>query len=419
MSNTIDPQMPDAAAAAPQEEFIARQAILGRQGEIIGYELFAREELGGPMDDPFLASARVLIKAFSQFSVEQLLGGKLAFVNFTNSLFDEKSLELFPAQRIIPEFTITEAPSAEFLATLGALRRQGYRLALDRFQDTPWHAELLSFMDFVKVDLYSAELSQVQAQIRTIRRSGDQAIVATRVETQGIARHCYEAGVDFTQGYYFMRPEIIAGKRIGANHLSIFRLLNLLGENGPVAEIEQAFQKDPGLSYQLLRYMNSAGLTRGQEIDSIRRALILLGRQPLQRWLTLLLFAGQGGRGSPLLTMAATRGRLAEQLRQKAPALSADNAQMHQSFLVGMLSLLDAMLGVPMADILGDLHLPPEVDAAILRHEGENGILLRLIEAIEQGDAPGTLALAGSLGLDMADINQCYLHAMAWAAVLD
>ena len=88
MSNTIDPQTQDAAAAAPQEEFIARQAILGRQGEIIGYELYAREEEGGPMDDPFLASARVLIKAFSQFSVEQLLGGKLAFVNFTNSLFD-------------------------------------------------------------------------------------------------------------------------------------------------------------------------------------------------------------------------------------------------------------------------------------------------------------------------------------------
>lgn len=419
MSNTIDPQMLDAAAAAPREEFIARQAILGRQGEIIGYELYAREEQGGPMDDHFLASARVLVKAFSQFSVEQLLGGKLAFVNFTNSLFDEKSLGLFPAQRIIPEFTITEAPSAGFLATLGALRQQGYRLALDRFQDTPWHTNLLSFMDFVKVDLYGAELSDVQSQIRAIRRFGDKAIVATRVETQNVARHCHEAGVDFTQGYYFMRPEIIAGKRIAANHLSIFRLLNLLGENGPVAEIEQAFQKDLGLSYQLLRYINSAGLKRGQEIDSIRRALILLGRQPLQRWLTLLLFAGQGGRSSPLMTMAATRGRLAEQLRQKSPAISADNAQMHRSFLVGMLSLLDAMLGVPMADILGDLHLPPEVDAAILRHEGENGTLLRLIENIEQGDAPSTVAIAKPLGLDMDTINQCYLNAMAWAAVLD
>lgn len=414
----INRQIQDAIVGAPLEEFISRQAILDPRGKIMGYELYAKGEIGGPMDDPFLASARVLIKAFSQFSVEQILGGKLAFVSFTNSFFDGKSLGLFPARCTVPEFTITETPSTEFLATLGTLRQQGYRLALDHFQNTPWQEGVLPFMDFVKVDIHRVEASQVWAQIRAIQKVENNTIVAVGVETQEMARLCYEAGVGFIQGDYFMRPEVVAGKRVGANYLNIFRLLNLLGESTPIAEIEQAFQKDLSLSYQLLRYINSVGMTyRGQEIDSIDRAIVLMGRLPLQRWLTLLLFADHNEHSSPLLIMAATRGRLAEQFCQKLSIV--DNGQKQQAFLVGMLSLLDVMLGIPMAEILSDLHLSPKVDMAILHREGENGAILRLIEAIEQGDASVIRTLAEPFGLAMTEINFCYLSAMGWAAALD
>ena len=140
---------PDAA-----QELVARQAILSRHGEVIGYELFAREEASGPLEDPFLCSARVLIKTFSVFNIEQLLGGKPAFINFTNSNFDEKSLELFPATQIIPEFTIIEAPTREFIDNILNLRKRGFRLALDRFEAAPWQIGLLKIMDFVKIDTY-------------------------------------------------------------------------------------------------------------------------------------------------------------------------------------------------------------------------------------------------------------------------
>ncbi len=418
MSTPINRQIQDAAVGAPQEDFIARQAILDSKGVILGYELYAKSEISGPMDDPFLAAARVLIKAFNQFSLEQILGGKLAFVSFTNSLFDGQSLGLFPAHCTVPEFTITEKPSTEFLGTLGSLRQHGYRLALDHFQNTHWQEALLPFMDFVKVDIHCVEMCQVQVLIRAIRKVGNNMIVAVGVETQEMARLCYEAGVDFIQGDYFMRPEIIAGKRVGANYLNIFRLLNLLGESTPIAEIKQVFQKDLSLSYQLLRYINLVGMTYcGQKIDSIERAIVLMGRLPLQRWLTLLLFADHNEYSSPLLIAAATRGRLAEQLCQKLS--TADDEQKQQAVLVGMLSLLDVMLAIPMAEILRDLHLSPKVNVAILHHEGENGAILRLIEAIEQGDSSYIRTLAEPFGLDMTEINPYYLNAMVWAAAMD
>ncbi|MHB8367913.1 MAG: EAL and HDOD domain-containing protein, partial [Acidithiobacillus sp.] len=122
-SKFADTPAPDAI-----QELVARQAILGHHGEVIGYELFAREEASGPLEDPFLCSARVLIKTFSVFNIEQLLGGKPAFINFTNSNFDEKSLELFPATQVIPEFTITEAPTREFIDNILNLRKRGFRL---------------------------------------------------------------------------------------------------------------------------------------------------------------------------------------------------------------------------------------------------------------------------------------------------
>jgi len=415
-------EFPNTSASKGTQELIVRQAILGRQGEIIGYELFVRDEDNGPLTDPFLSSARVMFKTFSIFNLEQLLDGKPAFINFNNSYFDEESLALFPPKQIIPVFTITEAPSHDFIENLMNLQRRGFRLALDCFEGIPWQMALLKLMDFVKVDTDTHEPTAWEAWINMVRKANlasTPALIATRVETQAIARRCFEVGVDYSQGYYFMRPEIIAGRTLTANQRTIFNLLNLLAEENPVSDIEETFRKDPSLSYQLLRYLNSAGLTRGQEIDSIRRALILLGRQPLQRWLILLLFASQGEHKSPLLVLAATRARFAEMLRERSTLLDSHPLALHRSFLVGMLSLLDACLKQPMAGLLDELRLCPEMRAAIMERQGEDGILLQVIEAAERGDIDVVRDRAAALGFTIADITRMSLESMAWAASLE
>ena len=215
-----------------------------------------------------------------------------------------------------------------------------------------------------------------------------------------------------------MRPQVITNRHVGNDQRNIFQLLNLLSGDGPVDEIEEGFRRDPTLSVQLLRFLNSAGMRRGQEIDSIRRALLVLGRVPLQRWLTLLMFTSQGPRKHSLLAVASSRARLAELLRLQSQHLEQTPEALHRSFLVGMLSLIDALFDRPLPELLGELQLHPAVTSALLEREGEDGLLLQLLESIERGDLAAVQQWAAHVGLPAASVNRLSLEAMAWAAAL-
>ena len=215
-----------------------------------------------------------------------------------------------------------------------------------------------------------------------------------------------------------MRPKVMSNPRVGNDQRNLFQLLNLLSGDGPIDEIEEGFRRDPALSVQLLRYLNSAGMRRGREIDSIRQALLVLGRVPLQRWLTLLMFTSQGPRKHSLLAMASSRARLAELLRQESTHLEQSPEALHRSFLVGMLSLVDALFDQPLMDILKELKLHPSITTALLERDGEDGVLLQLLESIERGDYPAMQQWATRVGVPVESVNRLALEAMAWTAAL-
>lgn len=411
----------ESGQAATNLDFVARQAILDGRGNIQAYELLAREEYSAT-EDPFLASAQVLVKVFSVFQLEQLLDGKKAFINFTNSLFDEKTLEMFPSERVVPEFTITENPSRDFLDKLQHLKKSGFHIAIDRFSGQVWEVALLRWVTYVKIDVESHDRETIDGLLKLVRSqkysTRSPLLIATKVETREQADFCFSSGFDWSQGYYFMRPQVITNRHVGNDQRNIFQLLNLLSGDGPVDEIEEGFRRDPTLSVQLLRFLNSAGMRRGQEIDSIRRALLVLGRVPLQRWLTLLMFTSQGPRKHSLLAVASSRARLAELLRLQSQHLEQTPEALHRSFLVGMLSLIDALFDRPLPELLGELQLHPAVTSALLEREGEDGLLLQLLESIERGDLAAVQQWAAHVGLPAASVNRLSLEAMAWAAAL-
>jgi len=407
--------------SAANLDLVARQAILDAKGNVQAYELLAREEYS-PTEDPFLASAQVLVKVFSIYQLEQLLDGKRAFISFTNSLFDEKTLELFPCDRVVPEFTITEAPNREFLGKIQYLKKAGFRISLDRFSGKAWEVPLLPWMNYVKIDVHEIAAADMQNLLKLVRAqkyaTGMPLLIATRVETREQAANCFGTGFDWSQGYFFMRPQVVSNPRVGNDQRNLFQLLNLLSEDGPIDEIEEGFRRDPALSVQLLRYLNSAGMRRGREIDSIRQALLVLGRVPLQRWLTLLMFTSQGPRKHSLLAMASSRARLAELLRQESTHLEQSPEALHRSFLVGMLSLVDALFDQPLIDILKELKLHPSITTALLERDGEDGVLLRLLESVERGDYRAIQQWATQVGVPVESVNRLALEAMAWTAAL-
>jgi len=198
--------------------------------------------------------------------------------------------------------------------------------------------------------------------------------------------------------------------------MALLRIFSMMSSEADNQEIEDAFKEHADLTYNLMRMVNSAGAGLTTKISSLKHGLMVLGRGPLKRWVQLLLYASDKGNNttSPLMQLAATRGKLMELIAQHESG--GDREYADAAYMVGMLSLLDALLGEPLADIVARMNLQEEVEAALLRHDGELGNLLNLCKMLEAGDFSSVNEILHSQSsLTMDELNLAQLEAMAWA----
>lgn len=215
------------------------------------------------------------------------------------------------------------------------------------------------------------------------------------------------------QGYYFAKPEIITGKRLSSSELVLMRLMAMLMADAETADIEKVLKQDPGLSVNMLRLVNSVGTGAGGKVTSLSSALMVLGRRQVQRWLQLLMFA-QLSPGtefpSPLLQLAATRGKFLELLA------AGNKAREDNAFLTGIMSLMEALLGMPIADIVASLPISEDVRAALVERRGKLGQMLVLAESLERSDEAMLRAAVAALPeYSVAEINTAQACALTWA----
>lgn len=397
--------------------FIGRQPIVDTQQQIIGYELLFRrsaEATDASVSDELLATSKVLANTLSNMGASWLLGDKLAFINAPTSMLMSDFLELLPVERAILEVLETTKPTPELLARCRELRTHGFRLALDDFQLTKESAALLEVANFIKLDIQQLKGAQLEAHVRALEKHPAK-LIAEKVETQAEHAECKKLGFTYFQGFYFAHPETLAAKVINPAYAVVLDLLNKVRNNAEIKDIEASFKRDVALSFKLLRYINSVGFGLSCEIQSIRHALAILGYKQLYRWLTLLLVtAGEGSTSPALMKTAVTRGRLTELLgKDMLEAADRDNL-----FIVGVFSLLDAMLEMPMDKVLDNLALPEAISDALLTRQGMYGPFLALTEACEGGDAKNIEKLAFNLQLEPDNVNQAHLAALAWVETL-
>lgn len=398
--------------------YIGRQPILDPQQKIIGYELLFRrsaEATDAAFSDDLLATAKILSDTLSSMGTEWLLGDKLAFVNASAPTLMGDFLELLPANRAVLEIPGTTQPTPELLMRCRDLRAKGFRLALDNFELTRESIPLLEIADFIKLDIQKLKGNdRLDAHIKTLEKQPSK-LIAEKVETKSECNRCKQLGFHYFQGYYFARPETLSAKVINPSYANVLEVLDKVRNNAEATDIELSFKRDVALSFKLLRYINSVGFGLSCEIQSIRHALAILGYQQLYRWLTLLLITAREGSTSPaLMKTAITRGRLAELLGKEM----LDSADHDNLFIVGVFSLLDVMLEMPMDQVLDKLYLPDSVTDALLNRQGIYGPFLALAEACESGVASDIEKLAVSLQLEPDKINQAHLSALAWVEAL-
>ena len=408
--------------AAGREVFVARQPILDRRRRIVGYELLYRnssQATCAEIQDVEQAALQTLLGVFVDVGSEALLGSRLGFLNVPVKLLCNDAIEALPRRQTVLEILESVPGDAQVRERCLELRRRGFTLALDDFEPNDPRESLLSAVDYVKVDVLEVDARKLRSWVPRLRRSGPR-LLAEKVESSEDFERCQRLGFELFQGFFFARPETVSGKNLDPAHSVILEILGKLRSGADLGNIEGAFKQHAALGVNLLRLVNSVALARGQEIATVRQALVLLGGRQLERWLMLLLFAGSDPNGvsSPLLRTAATRGRVMELI-----CMSAGNAEgkeeSDRAFLIGMLSLLDALLGAPLGDLLSRLHVDDGIRAALLEGAGQAGVLLDLAVHLERGGFAAVESLLQDLAVDPGTLLRAQLDAHIWVDALE
>jgi EAL and modified HD-GYP domain-containing signal transduction protein len=401
-----------------EQFFLGRQPIIGRNRELVAYELLFRSshENAATVVDDFAASSAVIQYTFSDLGMAKALGEKKGFVNVSQALLMSDAVEVLPPERIVLEILETVQITPEVVARCKQLRDAGYTFALDDVVEmTEAQRELLPFVSVAKLDLIAISEADIARTAASLRPFGVK-LLAEKVETQEQYDFCHNLGFDLFQGYFFAKPVVLTGRMVQPSAVILLKLFALTAADSELDALENALKQAPDLTVRLLKLSNLSASPNSPKISSIRSAIKVLGRTRIHRFLQIMLFAQQSGTNAasdPLVQTALSRGCLMEGLAN-ARGWSAIK---DRAFLVGMLSVVDALFGQPLAEIVSLLNLDENLKNALLRREGQLGTLLRLAEASERADSQNTITMMNNLNLsDLRQLNRMQVESFKWAA---
>jgi c-di-GMP-related signal transduction protein len=397
----------------PRDVYVARQPIFDERSEIFGYELLHRSSMENRYlaTDDDLASLAVLSDSAFVFGLEALAGQGRAFVNFTRTSLINDFARVLPPERLIVEVLEEVVADDEVVAACRRLKERGYLIALDDFEPDGPSAGLVELADIVKIDFTVHTPASRQQLADTLLPRGVR-LLAEKVETAAEVEQARRLGYAYAQGYFFARPEISVGTRSPGFKPLRLQLLQELNRADPDFDsIEDLFRHDPALSFQLLRYLNSAAFGLRSRVTSIRHSLVYLGQSGLRTWATVLILADAGiDRPFELIVTSVVRSRFCELVGRHIGM----EARRHDLALLGLFSLIDAIFGRPMHDALVEMPLPSDVVSALCGEPNTLGVLLSLAHAYERADWPTVEGVARRLGLDAADVSASYFEAVNW-----
>jgi len=345
--------------------FIARQPILDRRQALHGYELLSRSGPGETFfrGDPEQGTSKVIADSLLLPDLRALTGGKQAYINVTRELLVRQAPRLLSPSHTVIEIVEDVPPDDEVLAACGHLRGLGYRLALDDYRAGSLWERHLDQVDIVKVDVLVAGPEERARTARDLRRTR-RTLVAEKVETHEIFRECLALDYDLFQGYFFARPTVVAGRDIPAGKLSCLRVLREVHRSRmDLRAVCRVIEQEVALSYKLLRYVNAACFGWRGSVRSIEQAAALLGERELRRWAAVVAVAGMASdKPDELVRMALVRGCLCEGLAPVAGLAP----RATDLFLMGLFSVLDALLDRPMPEVLEPIPIEEDVKAALL-----------------------------------------------------
>lgn len=395
--------------------FAARQPILDNKKSLFGYELLFRNSMDNafPNVDEEKATSKMVEGLSLDFGLDRLSPGKLAFINFTKTSILDGHPSFLPPEQIVVEILETVQPSEQIFNCMQELHNKGYILALDDFIHSSKWERFYPLCQIIKVDCLDISDAQLEEITEIPKRHPHIRLLAEKVESNKVFNHYKRLGFTLFQGYFFSKPEVMRSISLSSSQALLSSLLNKVSNpDSDISEIVSLLELDPGLSFKLLRYAQSPVFQRQKKIDSIRQAVVMLGKTELERFVTLL-FAAKFGEEKPseLIRLSLQRAKFCEFFAER----TAHKDKLSSAFLVGMLSLLDAMLDADLATVIDTLPLSNDIKVALIRHQGWLSDCINLSKDFEQANWGKMLAGCNKYSVDYDDMLEAYDQSILWS----
>jgi EAL and modified HD-GYP domain-containing signal transduction protein len=396
------------------ETIIARQPIFDGKGRLFAYELLYRgadmlslANIGGDR-----ATSSLLTSSFITEGLEKISGNKPCFVNFTQELLLENLVESFPKNTIVVEILEDVQPTSEIIAVCRELKELGYILALDDFVYHKKFIPLIELANIIKIDFRHTPIDQRES-ILNFLAPYKTALLAEKVETHEEFAEACKLGFKYFQGYFFARPEEMRIKELATSKLTLLMLLFEINKKSVSAKkMTEIISADVSLSYRLLRYINSAYFYLIKEIQSISYAVTYLGENEIRRFVTLAVISEiSSNKPAELVRLAAVRAKFCEQLGQACPRQTKPN----ELFMLGLFSLLHAMLDTPIDEILSKIPVSDDIKQALSHRAGPLSGFLQIVLAYERGNSEECFLTLKSLRIPEKQLYPSYLSSLKFA----
>jgi c-di-GMP-related signal transduction protein len=396
--------------------FAARQPILHVDKSLFAFELLFRDGMKNafPDIDDEQATSKMIAGLQFNLGIDSLTEGKRAFINFTHDSLLNGYPMMLPCEQIVVEILETVKPNKKMLKACIQLKEKGYMLALDDYEHQPLWLHFFPYIDIIKIDYQLTSPEQFAQIVAAIAPFPHIKLLAEKIETHEEYQHALALGCVYFQGYFFSRPEVMQSASFSPSQFSLMNLMAEMSLPEPdIQVITRAFESDVNLTFKLLRYAQSPIFKRRTTIASIKQALVMLGKTELERFMSLL-FTAQFSKSKPsaLINMSLARARFCEVLAK----ISTEKPSPSAAFLVGLLSLLDAMVDSKMESLMTNLPISEDIKEALLQRNGNYANFLTLCEYFEQAQWDNAAALCNKLHMDPDAAVETYQQSLIWAS---
>ncbi|BBB26662.1 EAL and HDOD domain-containing protein [Amphritea japonica] len=390
-----------------QDILMARQPIYDQHLNVVAYELLYRSKdslQNNLIEDGNSATSQVLLNNYTSIYQSGKLTKLPAFINLTKEMVKSDQIPELSRQHIVLEILEGMEVDDELISGVQRFVDEGYKVALDDFIYSPEYDPIIRMAHIVKLDILEMTDEELVRHVKILKPFGV-TLLAEKIETQAEFERCHALGFKLFQGYFLCRPQLVQGKQLNSNEIVMVELMSALADpNVTPASIERIVKKDPQLTFRILRIVNSSFYNLIRKIDSLEEAIVLLGISEVKRWCALIAFSDQNGKPEELTRHTLVRARMCEILAEESDGMSGSTA-----FMMGVVSGLDALLDIPIEDILEQVFLTEEIELAILMGEGNYGQLLTNVDNLIQGRWNHLSALQTEQAL-----SESYINSLQW-----